>query len=926
MHFHQTIHKLLLSYREKHNQNFNFLVRQRASTNDKKYPGGKFAHGMVFQGTDDYCFVALSDKSGGANSTKSIGIVIRPLQNNTYSAHFEIVFPGIEDPEIIAFYKELATKFTEIKWDKKGERAWLHIGEFSEDSPTLLYNWLDENYPILKESALKSGIDDILPNDERFEQLQDNLAKRLKSDKKPINYWIFQGNSKIYNITKALKAGHLKSWKVAAHKEKIKVGDQIIVWQTGNRAGCYALAEVTSEVGTFEEEEYEQQYYINSEETPPTHRVKIIITKYLADDPILWEEIKNNPLFSSFNGGTQGTNFSATEKEFKALLGMTKTTDINYWIYSPGRNAEHWNSFYEEGIMAIGWDELGDLSQYETRDDIYSALQENYGGEGSKKNNVTANFEFSREIKIGDVVIVKKGRNELLGYGIVTSDYFHNNSKKTYKSSRSVDWKINGSWKTNRSLVLKTLTNITNYKSDDDDYEFFYQRLMGLMQGDEKQIEIMQKLKLPTNQILFGPPGTGKTYFLKEQLFDQYTLKETSISHEKYSEKIVSDLTWWQVTTLALLEIGTASVNEILENRWVAKKASLSESKNVRATLWGTLQIHTIAESKNVAYTQRTAPFIFDKTQEKTWKLLSTELDEQAPELREIKDSVDNYNPDPDKIIKNYDFVTFHQSFAYEDFIEGIKPILPENEAEESIDLGYKIEDGVFKKLCLKAKNDPNNRYAIFIDEINRGNVSAIFGELITLIEIDKRTGAKNELSIKLPYSKELFSVPSNIDIYGTMNTADRSVEALDTALRRRFSFKEMMPNPELLSDIDIEGINLAELLTTINERIEVLVDRDHTIGHSYFLNVESKEDLKNVFMDKVIPLLQEYFFGDYSKMELVIGSYFFKKELPKVTFAVNNQEYYEERKRYVFKDFDSSDFDIITALKALLLITEEAS
>src|SRR5690554_714463 len=225
-----------------------------------------------------------------------------------------------------------------------------------------------------------------------------------------------------------------------------------------------------------------------------------------------------------------------------------------------------------------------------------------------------------------------------------------------------------------------------------------------------------------------------------------------------------------------------------------------------------------------------------------------------------------------------------------------------------------------------------NDNYVIIIDEINRGNVSQIFGELITLIEEDKRSGKDEALEVTLPYSKDKFSVPPNLYIIGTMNTADRSVEALDTALRRRFSFKEMMPNPELLSEerdngkTEIEGINLEQLLKTINERIEVLVDRDHTIGHSYFLNVQSEEDLKDVFKDKVIPLLQEYFFGDYSKMEMVIGSYFFKKELPKVTFAVTNENYYEERKRYVFKDFDDADFDIITALKELLLIKEQVA
>ncbi|GAL00788.1 hypothetical protein JCM19314_1825 [Nonlabens ulvanivorans] len=255
---------------------------------------------------------------------------------------------------------------------------------------------------------------------------------------------------------------------------------------------------------------------------------------------------------------------------------------------------------------------------------------------------------------------------------------------------------------------------------------------------------------------------------------------------------------------------------------------------------------------------------------------------------------MNNFNSSPQKAIKNYDFVTFHQSFAYEDFIEGIKPISPD-EGEETTDLGYKIENGVFKDLCIRAKNDSENRYAIFIDEINRGNVSAIFGELITLIETDKRKGCKNELNIKLPYSKKEFSVPSNLDIYGTMNTADRSVEALDTALRRRFEFKEMMPNYNVIENEKVNDITLSEVLETINERIELLIDRDHTIGHSYFVGVDTVEKLANAFNNKIVPLLQEYFYGDYGKIGLVLGKGFVeKKENKQISFAdfkYNNSE-----------------------------------
>jgi len=593
----------------------------------------------------------------------------------------------------------------------------------------------------------------------------------------------------------------------------------------------------------------------------------------------------------------------------------------NYWVYSPGQNAEHWDSFYENGIMAIGWNDLGDLSQYETKEDVLNGLKKAYDVSGNSMNNVAANFEFANEIQVGDIIIAKRGRGELLGYGEVTSDYYYD-PNEVFHSCRSVDWKLNGHWDTNHSLVLKTLTNITQYDGEKEGFDKYYNYLLAIMNGEvpHKTNNVMNvKAK---NKILYGPPGTGKTFYLKDQLFDQYTVKETSISDEKNFETTVSNLTWWQVIALALLEIGTARVNDILANRWVSKKASLSESKNVRATLWGTLQMHTIIESKNVAYTQRQAPFIFDKNEDKSWSLLDAELAEQAPELNSILDDVNNFEARPDIVIENYVFVTFHQSFAYEDFIEGIKPIIPETDVdvEESKDLGFTIEDGVFKKLCKRAKIDPDNRYAIFIDEINRGNVSAIFGELITLIEVDKRAGAENQMSIKLPYSKKEFSVPANVDIYGTMNTADRSVEALDTALRRRFEFKEMMPNESLIDDRFVDTIQLSKVLRTINQRIELLLDRDHTIGHSYFMSVNTAEDLANAFNNKIVPLLQEYFYGDYGKIGLVLGNGFVEiNENKSVSFSSFKYEDKDQfiNPAYTLKLIDESN--IIDAINQLL-------
>lgn len=699
------------------------------------------------------------------------------------------------------------------------------------------------------------------------------LEKSFEASK--INYWIFQGNPKVFDFEAAIADDSLDDFTVSAHKDKIKVGDKVIIWLAGDRAGCYALAEIISKPEKISVGRDDKRWKL---ENPNDIKAGIKITHNLLNKPILWDEIKEIEAFENFKGGNPGSNFSSTKEEYLKLLDMAETNNIQYWLYSPGRNAEHWDAFYNEGIMAIGWDALGDLSQYKNKDEIFNALKTNYGGEGNKKNNVTANYEFANTINRGDIIIVKRGSSELLGYGEVASDYFFDAKRLDYRSCRKVDWILKGNWKTSLGLVHKTLTDITRYASDRPQYDFYYQILMGVMDNDIKEKISKSKPMSAINQILYGPPGTGKTFFLKDQLFDTYTIKETSISKEKYFEDTVANLTWWQVTAIALIEKGTSRVNAIIENRWVSKKSSLSESKNVRATIWGTLQMHTIAESQTVAYTQRQVPLIFDKNEDKSWQLIESELKEQAPELYEILDSVNNFKANPNTIIKHYDFVTFHQSFAYEDFIEGIKPILPVLDGEESKDLGYTIEDGVFKNLCSKADKDPENRYAIFIDEINRGNVSAIFGELITLIETDKRLGAKNELKIKLPYSKKEFGVPSNVDIYGTMNTADRSVEALDTALRRRFEFKEMMPDYAVLQNEFVDGIKLSKVLQIINERIELLIDRDHTIGHSYFVNVNTTEKLANAFNNKIVPLLQEYFYGDYGKIGLVLGKGFVGK------------------------------------------------
>ena len=168
-----------------------------------------------------------------------------------------------------------------------------------------------------------------------------------------------------------------------------------------------------------------------------------------------------------------------------------------------------------------------------------------------------------------------------------------------------------------------------------------------------------------------------------------------------------------------------------------------------------------------------------------------------------------------------------------------------------------------------------NKNYVFIIDEINRGNISKILGELITLIEPTKRLGAPEEMKVRLPYSKEEFGVPENVYLLGTMNTADRSIAMMDTALRRRFRFIEMMPDMQLLNGIKVGNIDIQRMVDVINKRIEVLYDREHTIGHAYFMSLKndpSIENLKKIFRNAIIPLLQEYFYEDYRKIQLILG------------------------------------------------------
>lgn len=254
----------------------------------------------------------------------------------------------------------------------------------------------------------------------------------------------------------------------------------------------------------------------------------------------------------------------------------------------------------------------------------------------------------------------------------------------------------------------------------------------------------------------------------------------------------------------------------------------------------------------------------------KTWEAVSYAVaiidDEDPEDLAEKERETVKQRFEALKSDGRVEFVTFHQNYAYEDFIEGIRPRLNRNE------LVYELHDGVFKQISSRASDSPTEeRHVLIIDEINRGNIAKIFGELITLIEPSKRSGGEDRTEVKLPYSEDPFGVPSNLYLVGTMNTADRGIALLDTALRRRFDFIEKMPDLRHV-DANMEGVDGQAMLKAMNERITVRLDREHQIGHTYLIGVKTLDDLAEAFQRRIMPLLQEYFYDDWTKIRSVLG------------------------------------------------------
>lgn len=437
---------------------------------------------------------------------------------------------------------------------------------------------------------------------------------------------------------------------------------------------------------------------------------------------------------------------------------------VRYWLYAPGEGSCMWDEFYTSGIMAIGWGEIGDLSTFDSKDAMKIKMREVIDESLSYKNVAHATWQFANEMKIGDIVFVKKGMHQIIGRGVVMSDYEYDNTRDDeYKNIRQVDWTHNGEWPHPGQAVMKTLTDITSYTD-------YVEKLNSLFEDEtEEDAEDVEKTY---------PPYTKEDF-----------LSEVFMPEEEYDK-----------------------LSGILR---IKKNIILQGAPGVGKTF----------VAKRIAFS-----------------------------MMGVKD------------VERVMMVQFHQSYSYEDFIMGFRP---------STD-GFELKRGAFYNFCKKAEIDGDNDYFFIIDEINRGNLSKIFGELFMLIENDKRG-----VSLQLLYSDEKFSVPKNIYIIGMMNTADRSLAMLDYALRRRFAFFEIKPG--FTTDgfreyrMSLENEKFDKLIACV-ESLNNVISNDESlgdgfcIGHSYFCNLLpdtiNDQILSGIVEYELIPLLKEYWFDEPTKVK----------------------------------------------------------
>ena len=569
---------------------------------------------------------------------------------------------------------------------------------------------------------------------------------------------------------------------------------------------------------------------------------------------------------------------SFAEISYNAWIAPKPT---RYWLYAPGEKAQHWNSFYSCGIMAIGWEELGDLSKYSKKSELKSAMDDEYGTDSSHKNSVACTWDFVHNMNIGDVVFVKQGKSKILGYGIVASDYYYDENREFYNSLRDVDWKIKGEWEHSGDAVLKTLTDITQYTD-------YVEKLKSLFTMNSEIQQYTKLLELKKNIILQGAPGTGKTYNTAalalsicgesvpeshDEVMQRYDelLKEgrigfctfhQSMDYEDFVEGIkpvtegtsikyeVKDGIFKKIADRARLNFEDSQktpeqvksdtrTREVFEGFCEEIQSQLNENDFVDLYSKSKMKIRNITlRSDGSPLSIQLSKTDGGPTQSLTWEII----------LRD-------YNNFKEGKIKSYEDV----KPRYES-----KSVYHGN-AMYYFELYKKMKDFEDKYAGNTNSSVVNlQNYVLIIDEINRGNVSRIFGELITLLEKDKRLGCEHPIKVTLPYSKESFGVPENLYIIGTMNTTDRSVGNIDYAVRRRFAFATLQSQRDLVVTHSTEkAAVLFDAVKLFIEKHKTEMDfEDLMVGHSYFF-AKDDDELALRWQYEILPLLNEYIKDD---------------------------------------------------------------